>query len=482
MDRYIRRKDKSHVKVLDKYIIQGFISSGTYGKVYKARGRKASEDPLEFAIKKFKAEKEGESATYSGLSQSACREMSLCRELKHDNIVDLQEIILEDKCIYMIFEFYEYDLLQIIHYHLHQPTAKQKIPDCIVRGILYQLLQGVAYLHENWVMHRDLKPANIMITREGRVKIGDLGLARMFYNPLQPLYTGDKVVVTIWYRAPELLLGSKHYGPAIDLWAIGCIFAELMVLRPLFKGDEIKVDNKKTIPFQRNQVTKIIEILGTPNPEKWLGVEEMPDYHQLKTFRNHHFTNQLPQWYRIIGAMASTAHGLKLLESLLEYDPEKRATANEALAHHFFAESPKVTVNVFDGQSTIYPNRQIKVEDSDMNRVSGQAAPAPALAPATSKAKQNSGQMGQTTSTSATTMIAGQARNVRVQGSGPSLGTATIVGPKVPPATTIPHPINGTGIGTGAGSGVKVNGLHAQTHLKRPLENASQSLGKRPAR
>ncbi|CCG82220.1 Serine/threonine-protein kinase ssn3 [Taphrina deformans PYCC 5710] len=371
MKRYIRRKDKAHVKVLDKYMIQGFISSGTYGKVYKACNKKDLSDTTEYAIKKFKAEREGESASYSGLSQSACREMSLCRELKHDNIVLLQEIILEEKCIYMIFEFYEYDLLQVVHYHLHQPKAKQKVPDCIVRGILHQLIQGVAYLHENWVLHRDLKPANIMITKNGVVKIGDLGLARPFYNPIEPLYTGDKVVVTIWYRAPELLLGAKHYGPAIDMWAVGCIFAELLVLRPLFKGEEVKIENKKTVPFQRQQMTKIIEILGTPSITTWPGVADMPDFHQLKTLRSLQFKNQLPTWYRHIGIMASTQQGLKLLMNLLEYDPATRLTAADALNHAYFSESPKVTNNVFENQGLVYPNRQIKVEDSDMNRTTG---------------------------------------------------------------------------------------------------------------
>jgi len=94
--------------------------------------------------------------------------------------------------------------------------------------------------------------------------LGDLGLARMFYKPLQPLFNGDKVVVTIWYRAPELLLGSRHYTKAIDIWAIGCIFAELITLRPIFKGEEAKVENKKTVPFQKNQLQKIFDILGNP--------------------------------------------------------------------------------------------------------------------------------------------------------------------------------------------------------------------------
>ena len=113
-----------------------------------------------------------------------------------------------------------------------------------------------------------------MVTANGIVKAGDLGLARIFYRPLAPLYNGDKVVVTIWYRAPELLLGSKHYTPAmgtsveftadVDMWALGCIFAELLALKPIFKGEEVKMENKKTVPFQRGQMQKIMEILGTP--------------------------------------------------------------------------------------------------------------------------------------------------------------------------------------------------------------------------
>jgi cyclin-dependent kinase 8/11 len=114
-------------------------------------------------------------------------------------------------------------------------------------------------------MHRDLKPANILVTDKGVVKIGDLGLARLCHNPLLPLFAGDKVVVTIWYRAPELLMGAKHYTKAIDCWAVGCIFGELLSLRPIFKGEEAKLDAKKNVPFQKDQIIKIFEVLGTPD-------------------------------------------------------------------------------------------------------------------------------------------------------------------------------------------------------------------------
>jgi serine/threonine protein kinase len=100
------------------------------------------------------------------------------------------------------------------------------------------------------------------------------------HQPLQPLVTGDKVVVTIWYRAPELLLGAKHYNMAIDCWAVGCVFAEMMGLKPIFKGEEAKIDPKKAMPFQKEQLTKIFEVLGAPTVHDWVNLVTMPDYPQ----------------------------------------------------------------------------------------------------------------------------------------------------------------------------------------------------------
>ena len=152
---------------------------------------------------------------------------------------------------------------QVIHHHLQ--TLKAPIPQALLKSLIYQLLNGVLYLHSCHILHRDLKPANILITSNGIVKIGDLGLARLIYEPLQPLTSGDKVVVTIWYRAPELLLGARHYKKAIDIWAVGCVVAELASLRPIFKGEEAKLDAKKNVPFQKDQLMKIFEVRGTPD-------------------------------------------------------------------------------------------------------------------------------------------------------------------------------------------------------------------------
>lgn len=355
------RKDRQRKQVLDKYEIAGYIAAGTYGRVYKA---KAKSDPSKvYAIKKFKADKEGEVVSYTGISQSACREMSLCRELNHQNITNLAETILEDKSIYMVFDYAEHDLLQIIHYHSH--PDRKPIPEATVKSVLWQLLNGVSYLHQNWVLHRDLKPANIMVSSNGVVKIGDLGLARLFSDPLQSLFVGDKVVVTIWYRAPELLLGARHYTPAIDLWAVGCIFAELLSLRPIFKGEEAKMD-KKNVPFQRNQTQKVVEILGTPTVDRWPSLPKYPEYQALQSMKS--YPPSLETWYHSVGC--SNPKGYNLLSSLLEYDPGKRMSANEGLLHSYFTETPKVSQNVFEGQKFEYPNRRISNEDNDIKATS----------------------------------------------------------------------------------------------------------------
>ncbi|AMD22575.1 HHL195Wp [Eremothecium sinecaudum] len=438
---YRQRKDASRVSVLERFEIIGYIASGTYGKVYKAKakspvaedsnsssknglingsmlnldnnhgnislkdvdgnvndnlhineevlkdsispsnnnapdlghGNRGSGNSMKlspkkkgstrfYAIKKFKTEREGvEQLHYIGISQSACREMSLCRELDNKHLTKLVEIFLEKKSIYMVSEFAEHDLLQIIHFHYH--PEKRLIPARMLKSIMWQILDGVSYLHQNWILHRDLKPANIMVTVDGCVKIGDLGLARKFYNMVQTLYTGDKVVVTIWYRAPELLLGARHYSPAIDLWAVGCILAELIGLRPIFKGEEAKMDSKKSVPFQSNQLQRILEVLGTPTQQNWPNIHKYPEYEQLAKFSK--YRDNLAVWYQSSGGRDKSA--LDLLYRLLKYDPITRIDAIHALEHEYFTNNdPPVAENVFEGLNYKYPPRRIHTNDNDI--------------------------------------------------------------------------------------------------------------------
>ncbi|KAI3479867.1 hypothetical protein L1887_58064 [Cichorium endivia] len=385
-----------------------------------------------FAIKKFKPDtKETDATVYTGISQSAMREISLNRELSHVNIVTLRQVMLEDKAIYMVFEYAEHDLLQIIHYH--STALRTPIPTAVLKSLMWQLVNGVAYLHANWILHRDLKPANILVTSNGVVKIGDLGLARLYSSPLQSLYNGDKVVVTIWYRAPELLLGARHYTTAIDMWSVGCIWGELLALRPMFKGEEAKMDPKtKAAPFQTDQLKRIVEVLGTPNKERWPAIESMPDYKGWwPHLRLDNYPKTLSRWYT---SRHKSEDGYDLFDDLLQYDPEQRLTANQALAHGWFAHEPQVTLNAFASLAKpvgTYPNRRVIHDDLDPKMKSNYQPPIDAHhLPAIQQANLNSAHPIRLA------QLLHRQHHLSQQGSGGEAGKASVgsTGPAAPPA------------------------------------------------
>ncbi|KIY68429.1 CMGC/CDK/CDK8 protein kinase, partial [Cylindrobasidium torrendii FP15055 ss-10] len=372
---YRTKRESTREFMRSRYNILGFISSGTYGRVYKAS--LPSDSQTFFAIKKFKPDKEGDVATYTGISQSAIREIALNREIDHDNVARLIEVILEDKSISMVFEYADHDFLKLIHHH--SQTIRCQVSTQVLKSLTYQLLNGLVYLHACHILHRDLKPANILVTERGVVKIGDLGLARLIYEPLQPLFSGDKVVVTIWYRAPELLLGARHYHKAIDLWAVGCVIAEVGFLRPIFKGEEAKIDSKKNVPFQRDQLIKIFETVGTPDEVEWPGLVTMPDYNNMK--RLDHFPHRLEAW--CIKHLRQYPTIFDLLRELFTYDPDQRLTAANALQHKWFKEDPQPCWNAFENVSPTHipPPRRITIEEGS-NVVPVQTAHPPLAAAA----------------------------------------------------------------------------------------------------
>ncbi|AQK66276.1 cyclin dependent kinase8 [Zea mays] len=315
---------------LQQYELIGKIGEGTYGLVFLARLKPPHPAPGRrgppIAIKKFKQSKEGD-----GVSPTAIREIMLLREINHENVVKLVNVHINhaDMSLYLAFDYAEHDLYEIIRHHREKLSSS--INPYTVKSLLWQLLNGLNYLHSNWIIHRDLKPSNILVMGEGDehgiIKIADFGLARIYQAPLKPL-CDNGVVVTIWYRAPELLLGGKHYTSAVDMWAVGCIFAELLTLKPLFQGVEAK---NPPNPFQLDQLDKIFKVLGHPTVEKWPTLANLPWWqNDHQHIQGHKYEN--PGFHNIVH-LPPKSPAFDLLSKMLEYDPRKRITAAQALEH-----------------------------------------------------------------------------------------------------------------------------------------------------
>ncbi|XP_075494977.1 cyclin-dependent kinase G-2 [Primulina tabacum] len=290
------------------------IDEGTYGVVFRARDKKTGEV---VALKKVKMEKERE-----GFPLTSLREINILLSFHHPFIVDVKEVVVGSNLdsIFMVMEYMEHDLKGLME------TIKQPFSQSEVKCLMLQLLGGVKYLHDNWVLHRDLKTSNLLLNNRGELKICDFGLARQYGSPLKP-YTS--LVVTLWYRAPELLLGAKQYSTAIDMWSLGCIMAELLSKEPLFNG--------KT---EVEQLDKIFKILGTPNETIWPGFSKLPG---VKVNFVKHKYNLLRRKFpatSFTGSPVLSDAGFDLLNKLLTYDPDKRMTAEEALNHPWFLEVP----------------------------------------------------------------------------------------------------------------------------------------------
>lgn len=342
---------------------------GTFGRVTK--GTVLNRDGLNIvvAIKEFK--------NHDQLSVDRCREILLLKDLSHTNIVKLKDIILETdtegkKFFYsLVFEYAEFDLVTLIknqkeslkaQSHQHGLLPLRWLNAAVYKSFLFQLLNGVHYLHSNWIIHRDIKPANILVvdnpeTERGTIKIADFGLARIFKSPLRVL-ADNGVVVTIWYRAPELLLGSKHYTRAVDMWSVGCTFAEMVLLSALFP---VNIDQETQRSFQPVQVQKLFSIMGSDIKDRWPDVVHTPDFDKIKDYppqdnrlrelmmegsivqpKEINHPNSLPQQHFIKKKSNNelSPQGYDLLCRMLDYNPTTRISALQALEHKYFKEDP----------------------------------------------------------------------------------------------------------------------------------------------
>jgi len=276
------------------------VGEGTYGVVYKARDVKTGDT---LALKKIRLDAEDE-----GIPSTAIREISLLKQLQHPNVVRLFDVILADQKLTLVFEYLDWDLKKYLDTH-----GSCGLDPTTTKSFLWQLLQGISYCHESRVLHRDLKPQNLLINHDGELKLADFGLARCFGIPVRS-FTHE--VVTLWYRSPEVLLGSRHYSTPIDLWSVGCIFAEMASGKPLFPGKNTK-----------NQLMKIFRVLGTPTLSDWPGMAELPE-----------FQPNYPSFEaQSLGKSVSLNHvGLDLLKAFFKYNPSKRISAENAVKHPYF--------------------------------------------------------------------------------------------------------------------------------------------------
>ncbi|NXB42239.1 CDK7 kinase, partial [Leucopsar rothschildi] len=286
-----------------------FLGEGQFATVYKAKDKTNNQI---VAIKKIKLGHRSEAK--DGINRTALREIKLLQELSHPNIIGLIDAFGHKSNISLVFDFMETDLEVIIK------DTSIVLTQSHIKAYMLMTLQGLEYLHQHWILHRDLKPNNLLLDENGVLKLADFGLAKSFGSPNR-VYTHQ--VVTRWYRAPELLFGARMYGVGVDMWAVGCILAELLLRVPFLPGDS-----------DLDQLTRIFETLGTPTEEQWPGMTSLPDYVTFKPFPG------MPLQH-IFSAAGDDL--LNLLQGLFTFNPCTRVTATQALKQKYFSNRPGPT-------------------------------------------------------------------------------------------------------------------------------------------
>ncbi|XP_033873993.2 serine/threonine-protein kinase ICK-like isoform X1 [Acipenser ruthenus] len=280
---------------MNRYTTLKPLGDGTYGSVLLGRSLESGQL---VAIKKMKRK------FYSWEECINLREVKSLKKLNHANVVKLKEVIRENDNLYFVFEYMKENLYQLMK------DRTKLFPESAVRNLMYQILQGMAFIHKHGFFHRDMKPENILCMGPELVKIADFEIRS------RPPYTD--YVSTRWYRAPEVLLRSTNYSSPIDQWAVGCIMAELYTLRPLFPGSS-EVDT----------MFKICQVLGTPKKNDWTeGI-------QLAAVMHFRWPQCVPSNLKTLIPNASS-EAIHLMRDMLQWDPKKRPTASQALRCSYF--------------------------------------------------------------------------------------------------------------------------------------------------
>eukprot|EP01083_Nonionella_stella_P091893 257008_1 len=307
---------------IDKYQQVNKIGEGTYGAVYRSKAPSG----VYVALKKVRMENEKE-----GFPITAIREIKILKALDHPNIVPLMDVVTstsrkkqqswdsqsaigaDSTDVYMVFEYLDHDLAGIM------ANPEVQLKEKHIKYYMQQILEALYYCHEKCnIIHRDIKGSNVLINNNGEVKLADFGLARQFHPTEDRDYTNR--VVTLWYRAPELLFGEKKYGPAIDMWSLGCVFAEMIFGKPTFPAEK-----------EQEAIVLICKLVGSPNESNY-PVSRLP----FKFAKQ--YPRQLAQRYEKLKKQSPLA--FDLLDKLLVLDPRNRMTAAQALEHEYFHSEP----------------------------------------------------------------------------------------------------------------------------------------------
>lgn len=300
---------------IENFDIKEQCGEGTYGQVYRATNKDTGQV---VALKRVRMDNEKE-----GFPITAIREIKILKILNHKNVVRLQEIVTSKGAdynqgkgsIYMVMEFCDHDLTGLT-------DAGQRFTVPQIKCYMKQLLEGLAYCHAQKVLHRDIKGSNLLINNEGQLKLADFGLARPYDTDQQRPYTNR--VITLWYRPPELLLGATMYGPAIDMWSAGCIFAELLLRKPILPGKN-----------EFEQIDLIFKLLGTPDEHSWPACKTMQYYDMILSHTPRKYNSRFEEKFASLEPTAKD-----LLRKLLMMDPDKRLSADDALDHEYFWTDP----------------------------------------------------------------------------------------------------------------------------------------------